>query len=113
MVRSVVLLDADTGGFAITDAGIKAIPKPTDGLRRHLLAVSMLAQALEAGAEPESDRGELEALSRQVADLAVRRLEASAGLAAGAGLNGLTGEAPSDPNAEPHEQQPDQPEAGH
>lgn len=116
MLRSVVLLDAETGGFAITDTGIKAIPKPTDGLHRHLVAVSSLAQALDAGVELDSDRNELEALTAQVANLAVRRLEASAGLVvlpAGGAVNGLINDAPRDPNAEPHEQQPDQADAGH
>ena len=47
MTHSVVLLDGETGGFIVAGGSIKPIPKIGNGLRRHLLAVNTLAQALE------------------------------------------------------------------
>jgi hypothetical protein len=80
MTHSVVLLNGETGGFIVVDGSIKPIPKIGDGLRRHLLAVNTLAQALEGGDELDSDHGELEALVVQAANLVLRRLERSAGI---------------------------------
>jgi hypothetical protein len=80
MTHSVVLLDGETGGFFVADGLIKPIPKLGAGLRRHLLAVNTLAQALEGEADLDSDQAELEALVVQAAYLVLRRLERSAGI---------------------------------
>ena len=83
MMHSVVLLDGETGGFIVADGSIKPIPKLGDGLRRHLMAVNTLAQALEGGDELDSDHSELEALVVQAANLVLRRIERSAGMEIG------------------------------
>jgi hypothetical protein len=80
MMHSVVLLNGETGGFIVADGSIKPIPKIGDGLRRHLMAVNTLAQALEGGDDLDSDHSELEALVVQAANLVLRRLERSAGM---------------------------------
>ncbi len=82
MLHSVVLLNGENGGFIVVDGSIRPIPKIGDGLRRHLLAVNTLAQALEGGDALDSDHGELEALVVQAANLVLRRLQRSAGIEA-------------------------------
>ena len=100
MTHSVVLLNSETGGFIVVDGSIKPIPKLGDGLRRHLLAVNTLAQALEGGDDLDSDHGELEALVVQAANLALRRLQRSAGIDA---LEPVAVVAEPEQIAEPHE----------
>jgi hypothetical protein len=100
MTHSVVLLNGETGGFIVVDGSIKPIPKLGDGLRRHLLAVNTLAQALEGGDDLDSDHGELEALVVQAANLVLRRLQRSAGIDA---LEPVAVVAEPEQIAEPHE----------
>jgi hypothetical protein len=100
MTHSVVLLNGETGGFIVVDGSIKPIPKLGDGLRRHLLAVNTLAQALEGGDDLDSDHGELEALVVQAANLVLRRLQRSAGIEA---LEPVAVVAEPEQIAEPHE----------
>jgi hypothetical protein len=100
MTHSVVLLNGETGGFIVVDGSIKPIPTLGDSLRRHLLAVNILAQALEGGDELDSDHGELEALVVQAANLVLRRLQRSAGIEA---LDPVAVVAEPEQIAEPHE----------
>jgi hypothetical protein len=100
MTHSVVLLNGETGGFIVVDGSIKPIPKLGDGLRRHLLAVNTLAQALGGGDDLDSDDGELEALVVQAANLVLRRLQRSAGIEA---LDPVAVVAEPEQIAEPHE----------
>jgi hypothetical protein len=105
MMHSVVLLDGETGGFIVADGSIKPIPKIADGLRRHLMAVNTLAQALEGGDDLDSDHTELEALVVQAANLVLHRLERSAGMepAEIVAVEPVTAAGEPEQVAEPHE----------
>jgi hypothetical protein len=103
MTHSVVLLNGETGGFIVVDGSIKPIPKLGDGLRRHLLAVNTLAQALGGGDDLDSDHGELEALVVQAANLVLRRLQRSAGIEALEPVAVVAVVAEPEQIAEPHE----------
>jgi hypothetical protein len=81
MDRTIVLLDAGTGGFVIQENSIRTIPKVSGYLLRHLGTLSVLAQTLEQDLHGADADTELNALIMQVADLAIKRLETSATLA--------------------------------
>jgi hypothetical protein len=81
MDRTIVLLDAGTGGFVIQENSIRTIPKVSGYLLRHLGTLSVLAQTLEQDLHGVDADTELNALIMQVADLAIKRLETSATLA--------------------------------
>jgi hypothetical protein len=81
MDRTIVLLDAGTGGFVIQENSIRTIPKVSGYLLRHLGTLSVLAQTLEQDLHGADADTELNALIMQVADLAIKRLETSTALA--------------------------------
>jgi hypothetical protein len=88
MDRTIVLLDAGTGGFVIQENSIRTIPKVSGYLLRHLGTLSVLAQTLEQDLHGADADTELNALIMQVADLAIKRLETSTALASNLAVPG-------------------------